>query len=252
MLEEIGNPGGAMSMFMGPDGKTRVVLSNKEARLLNPTVETKTTSKRTGKTFTKKDPLFDDLGDQTRINLKEGEQRLLSDVLLHPSLYNVSDKAKTATVEYNPWIDILNNGGMGASKDAQKVMVGSITSASSKKANDQLGHTMEGLLHEAGHIVQLEQGLRTGTANDIKSLRAAIQEAKELGSFKSEERLKAYETILDRMDLPQYRNSDGSLNERAQNILDTMYRKNYGEWEARAGSEYAPTTFPLNYGKDMW
>lgn len=248
LLAEKRNPGGAMSMFIGPDGKSRVVLANKDSQLHNPVIETRTVTKR-GALRIKLDPLFDDLGDHTRINLKKDEPLLLSDTLLHPSLYNVSNKASTAEVSYNEWIDILNQGGLGASKDAKTVYTGSVMAAPSKKSADQLGHVQEGLLHEANHIVQLEQGLRTGTSNDISALRAAIQEAKDLGSFKTDARLQAYETILDRMDLPAYRNKDGSLTDRGRNILDTMYKTNYGEWEARAGSEYSDTTFPMMYEK---
>lgn len=246
LLAEQRNPGGAMSMFIGPDGRSRVVLANKDAQLHNPVIETTTTTRK-GTLRTKYDPLFDDLGDQTRINLKKDEPVLLSDALLHPSLYNISNKASTAEISYNEWIDILNQGGLGASRDAKNIYIGSIMSAPSKKSADQLGNVQEGLLHEANHIVQLEQGLRTGTSNDIPALRAAIQEAKDLGSFKTDARLQAYETILDRMDLPAYRNKDGSLTDRGRNILDTMYKTNYGEWEARAGSEYSDTTFPMMY-----
>ena len=223
-----GNPKGIQSLYIGPDGEPRIVLSNKEAKL-----------KKHEKVF--------EGNDYVKFKLKEGESIPLKDLLDFDTLYELSPRMAEAKVVYDPWVDIFSPGtALGYNPETNTIQVGTFLDTPNRLRNDPSGNLLEGLLHEAGHGIQIEQGTRTGTADRLISLRNALDEAKAKGSFKDEVGLQEIEQQLNKIE-------SGKLPEKEKNdLLYKLYKSNYGEFEARAGSEYAETTFPMTYGKDTW
>jgi len=221
-LREARNPGGALSIFMGPDNIPRIKIDPAVAQLAK-NAPFRPVSDRYG---TGVELLPEMLGT----GFDPGPSMLLSDVLYHPSLYDISPMARTATIEHQPVFDMLwreaayspnlNSIGMARSQ---------WTSQATK--NDPTARLLEVLTHEPTHIIQDENMLRGGAMPKLESIRNTLAEAKTKGSYRTAEELQAIENLLTVAE-------NATDEEVRQSILNDLYHRSYGEWEARQGSEY--------------
>lgn len=225
------NPGGAFIVYIGPDGTPRIKIDPAVAQL-NPTFEkslqTEYTRGRGGQVTLPKSmgPSKDDM---------LGPATLLSDILYHPSLFDISPAARTMQVQTNFWYDLLQKAG-GYNKDLNTIALPMTTYPPTRMSRDPAGALVDTLLHEATHGIQMENKVRTGGTSTIASIKEAINAAKTQGSYRSPEeldRLEKYVNALEKMpDSPA-----------KASALETLYRSNYGEFEARLGSQYGKS-FP--------
>lgn len=236
-LNRMRNPGGATSMFIGPEGVGRTVISNENSRL------TQNAPFKIGVDW--------DRGrwrEHAQNLLGENDSVLLSDVLLHPSLYDISPNMSTATVKRIPdLISFFNPNWMGG-YDARtnSVLVAPKVTMDLSRSNDARGGLQELLTHEANHGLQKEARTRSGASSNVDVLRRAIDEAETVGSYASPEDLEELRQYLDLM-------SSGRVpQETVDKNLHKIYRSNYGEAEAEAGSRYVPSVTPYRYLSRTW
>lgn len=224
-LRKMRNPGGALSVFVGPDGIPRLKI--------DPAVAT--IPKSVGVEIT---PAWRGIPAEAKLpkamvagpNDLVGPERLLSDVLYHPSLYEISPTARTATVQHSGLLDLFG-GGAGYSYTNNAVLLPRETAGPARIKNDPMGFLLESLLHESTHLLQKENAVRSGGAPRIDSILRTLTEAETSGSFRSPaqlSQLKAYAEALKKM-------PDSN---RKQALINNLYMSNYGEWEARQGSQY--------------
>lgn len=236
-LNRMRNPGGATSMFIGPEGIGRTVISNENSRL------TQNAPFKVGVDW--------DRGgwrEHAQNLLDENDSVLLSDVLLHPSLYDISPNMSTTTVKKIPeLLAFLNPGWMGGyDPRTNSVLVAPRVLMDRSRSNDARGGLQELLLHEAGHGLQEEVGTRGGTSSRVEQLKKALDQAQSMGSYASPENLEELRQYLDLM-------SGGTVPEEiVEKNLSKIYRKNYGEAEAEAGSRYVPSVTPYRYLSRTW
>lgn len=218
-LSNKGNPSGAMSLFVGPDGQARVVLANDAAKL-------------------KRTPLVMVENGGVKLDIKEGDIIPISDIMEFPVLNKILDNPKDVTLNYNPFYDLFSYGNtLGVEIGGNRILSGSSLFPPNKLRNDPKGNFLEALLHEITHIIQNQGGTRTGASTSKGILNDALDEAYKLGSFKSSSALA---------------NIRNDIISASDDELFKIYRSNYGEAEARAGSEYSPYTFPMMYLGNTW
>ena len=236
-LNRMRNPGGATSMFIGPEGIGRTVISNENSRL------TQNAPFKIGVDW--------DRGrwrEHAQNLLGENDSVLLSDVLLHPSLYDISPNMSTATVKKIPeLLSFLNPGWMGGyDPRTNTVLIAPRVTVDLARSNDARGDLQELLLHEAGHGLQEEVGTRGGASSNPEFLKKALAQAQAMGSYASPQDLDELRQHLDLI-------SSGAVPEEiAEKNLSKIYRKNYGEAEAEAGSRYVPSVTPYRYLSRTW
>jgi hypothetical protein len=224
MLRKARNPGGATSVFIGPDGVPRLVIDDTAARLSEYAFKSGLLQKD------KSGNIFSYTG--TPVNL--------SDVYIHPSLYEVSDRAKSTGVIGDTDLDrllvIMGGGRQGGYSPETNTM--SISSQLTGPGKSPLENIDETIRHEGTHILQTEMGVGGGTAPRKEALLKYFKNIKPL----SKEEANTVNDAIVFLDNTFDKLSD----EGKEAALDKYYKGAYGEWEARAGSEYAPYT-PAEY-----
>ncbi len=102
-----------------------------------------------------------------------------------------------------------------------------------------MGYLLESLLHESTHLLQLENQVRYGGAPNIDSVMDSLAAAKALGSYRTPQQLDVLE---------QYAKSVGMEPPSAKKAeaIKQLYMSNYGEWEARQGSQYGRSLPMMN------
>lgn len=256
-LANIKNPEEIQSLFVGPDYKLRAVVSNANAKLLpEGKVQniTKLDQNKRTPTPVQKVMLSKELRTpipRTAEQVAAGQKAeypsvLLSDLLLHPSMYNLVPKLASTRVSYDPTLGPNIAG--SAISDLNKIFLPAIPAVPRNMVNDPMGSLLQTLLHEATHVgPQSAYGVRTGTNTSFAALLDSLQEARKLGSYAAPSRLDSIENYLTKkqgMDiLPQ-----SMWTPEVQNAVHRLYKNTYGEWEAEAGSVYGPRTLPLTYG----
>lgn len=236
------NPGGALSVFIGPDGSPQLKLDTAVARLA-PSFEKKLQTRYYG-------PGDHELQlpkDMTAgVNLFGGNaapQLNLSDILLHPSLYSIVPELGSTKVYYSPMLTFLGGGGVKGGIDAAgNIALNQSHSVPATLRNSPTEDLLRTLLHESTHKVQSILGGRGGTSTDIVQLRKQLDQARTRGSFRSSAEL----DLVDRA-LSDAANK-GPDSEAATQILDRLYYNSYGEWVARQGSEKG-RSLPMQYEK---
>jgi hypothetical protein len=227
------NPGGAMSVFVGPDGIPRLKIDPAVASISKSAgiktapawYGTRTAAKLPSNMIAGKDELL-------------GPAVPLSDILYHPSLYNISPAAGTATVRHSALLDIF--GGSGSYNAASNTMTLPAKSLGPARIkNDPVGYLLETLLHESTHLLQMENKVRSGGAAKIDSILKNITEAETAGSFRSASELAKLKTYAESL-----RNMPDSA--RKDELIHNLYMNNYGEWEARQGSQYGRSLPMMN------
>lgn len=224
-LTRMRNPGEAMSVFIGPDGIPRIKLDTKNSKIA-PSAGIETY--QYGGEAVAKLPKA----------MQQGTEIPLSEFLLHPSLYQISDAAKTATVAHNPFLDIFGHLG-SYSQPLNKIQLPGSTFTNARLRNDPLGMLKESVDHEATHLVQHEFKVRTGAKDTVESLREALGLARTQGSFRTPEQLGQIDMLLNKLDvMPESTAKDKAI--------DRIYSNIYGEWEARQGSQYGRSLPMMN------
>jgi hypothetical protein len=220
------NPGGAFVVFMGPEGLPRIKIDPAVAQL-NPTFEKslKTTYREATLPKTMWAPRDSLVGPET----------LLSDLLYHPSLYDISPAARTMTVQNNAFTDIFGTAG-GYSPSLNTLILPKTTYSPARNSNDPVGTLIETLLHEATHGIQAENKTRGGGSSTIESIKRVLEEAKTMGSYRTPEQLATLENYVKQLETAP----DSTAR---TNALSNLYLSNYGEFEARLGSQYGKS-FP--------
>jgi hypothetical protein len=232
-LREMRNPGGALSVFIGPEGIPRIKIDPAVASI----------SKSSGITTT---PVW--YGTRSAATLPKemiagqndllGPERLLSDILYHPSLYDISPTARTATVAHSSLMDLFGQAG-GYSYNNNMITLPEKSLGPARIKNDPVGYLLETLLHESTHLLQKENQVRGGGAPKIDSVVRSLTEAQTSGSFRTPEeldKLRKYAEALRKMP-----DSD-----RKDALIENLYMSNYGEWEARQGSQYGRSLPMMN------
>lgn len=219
------NPGQAMSVFMGPDGKPRLVVGNDYSSVVP---ERQIAS-----------------GEVAIPRLRKGEEINLSDILLHPSLYEGSDLARTAKVKLNPE---LESGSARYVSDTNTIELAKSFGIPSELKNDPEELLGLVLRHEVGHAIQVEEGHRLGTSPTTAGLLKEVTSAIDTGSFKEA-------PIL--YDMQQRLAKDLPLSELADIVREDSrlqdYVTNYGEWEAEFGAKMNSRAFPMMHErKKTW
>lgn len=222
-LREARNPGGALSIFIGPEGIPRIKIDPAVASIAK-SAPVKEMQDAYGK-LVKLAPEMQAQGQDWL-----GPEIPLSDILMHPSLYDISPGARTATVQHNLMFD-LTGGGAGYVPSTNTIQLGSTQAGPARIANDPMGYLLETLLHEPTHIIQAENKLRGGGAPTADSVRQALNEALSKGSYRSPAEIQQLQDYLTKIEaMPD--------SARKQSMLDNLYMSNYGEWEARQASQY--------------
>lgn len=220
-LREARNPGGALSIFIGPEGIPRIKIDPAVARIAKSAPF---------KEFTNPGDNYVRLGKE----LTSGGEVPLSDVLLHPSLYEISPGARNAVIRHNPMLDLSGPGQAAVSTDAAGrsiINLGVEQSGPARISNDPMGYLLETLLHEPTHIIQKENMLRGGGGPTVDSVRQTLNEALSKGSYRSPAEIQQLQDYLTKIEaMPD--------SERKQSMLHNLYMSNYGEWEARQASQY--------------
>lgn len=222
------NPGEALSVFIGPDGLPRIKLDTANARIASKYLPAKD---RYGAPVVSKH-LQAAPGDIA------GPEIPLSDILLHPSLYQLSPNAAAAKVQTNEWFDIFGNKG-GYSEPTNSIQISRGIAPANRVRNDPIGDLLETLLHENVHLVQFENKLRTGGSDKLKSIQGALDEARSKGSFRTTKQLDELQAYLNHL----AKQPDSAARDKA---LHNLYLSNYGEWEARQGSQYGRSLPMMN------
>lgn len=225
------NPGGAFTVYIGPEGIPRIKIDSAVAQF-NPNF-----AKSLRNEYTRgvggKVTLPKSMGPGKNDML--GSPVLLSDILYHPSLYDISPAARTMQVQTNSWYDLMQMAG-GYNKELNTIGLPMTAYPPTRMSKDPAGVLLDTLLHEATHGLQIENKLRTGGNSSIASIREAIDAAKTQGSYRSPEELARLEKYVDALE----KMPDSSAKSSA---LEMLYRSNYGEFEARLGSQYGKS-FP--------
>lgn len=223
-LASMRNPGQAMSLFIGPDNVPRLVVGNQASKIVS------------GKQDVFRDIITPLLG---------GKEVQLSDVLLHPSLYEGSEAASKMKVRVNKDLD---KGSAQYSPKENVIELSSEYKVPSALKNDPEEFLAQVLRHEVGHGVQIEEGMRTGTAPRTLNLLETVKDALTKGSFRSKDELNTMKEILEKEAL-------------SANFYDIInfdrlikdYGRSYGEWEAEFGAKMNPAAFPMSYErKKTW
>lgn len=240
-LTRMRRPGYAESVFIGPEGEPRLVISNEAARIASDAPFRATPSWRYSPGYVEN-------------SIPEGESVLLSDVLFHPSLYEVSPTAANMQIRPSEGFTSLFMGpsDLMYSRADNIITLGDYqhrTYPNAARRNDPMAYLQEGLLHEAGHGMQTEAGLRGGTSDRPEALRYAVDEALAKGSYQSPQEVAKLHAMLDKIEEAR---ATGVGSDVTDSWLYPMYHKNYGEAEARAGSEYVPGVTPYRYLKNTW
>ncbi len=227
------NPGGAMSVFVGPDGIPRLKIDPAVASIPKSagikTVPawygTRTAAKLPNSMLAGKDELL-------------GPEIPLSDILYHPSLYNISPTARTATVGHSALLDLFGGSG-GYSATNNMISLPRTSLGPARIKNDPMGYLLETLLHESTHLLQMENKVRSGGSAKIDSILRNITEAETSGSFRSPAELAKLKTYAESLrSMPDSANKDA--------LIHNLYMSNYGEWEARQGSQYGRSLPMMN------
>lgn len=221
-LREMRNPGGALTVFIGPDGIPRIKIDPAVARIAKSApVRAVRDEFGTGAKLTS--------SAQSK-GLELGPEIQLSDILLHPSLYDISPAARTATVQHNPIYDIMG-GGAGYSPATNSIQMSAAQWNPKRLENDPMGYLLETLLHEPTHIVQIENKVRTGGSDAPESIRQMLDAALTQGSYRTPDQIQQLQKYLTQVDaMPE--------SELKAARLKNLYESSYGEWEARQASQY--------------
>ena len=191
------NPGGAFIVYIGPDGTPRIKIDPAVAQL-NPNFEKSLQQQyikgRGGEVTLPKSmgPSKDDM---------LGPAVMLSDILYHPSLYDISPAARTMQVQTNSWFDLLQTAG-AYNKELNAIGLPMTSYPPTRMNRDPAGTLLETLLHEATHGIQIENKVRTGGNSTIPSIREAINAARTQGSYRSPkelDNLEKYVNALEKM-----------------------------------------------------
>lgn len=223
-LASMRNPGQAMSVFMGPDNIPRLVVGNQASKIVS------------GKQDVFRDIITPLLG---------GKEVQLSDVLLHPSLYEGSEAASKMKVRVNK---DLEKGSAQYNPKENVIELAPYYKVPSELKNDPEEFLAQVLRHEIGHGVQIEEGMRTGTAPRTLNLLETVKDALTKGSFRSKDELNAMKEVLEK-EAPSANFYDIINFDR----LIKDYGRSYGEWEAEFGAKMNPSAFPMSYErKKTW
>lgn len=235
-LREMRNPGGALSIFIGPEGIPRLKIDTAVAHLA-PSFKDKL---RESYKVNRLDSSYTDL-PKSMLNKSGdwlGPEVPLSDLMLHPSLYQISPALGAATVRTNYLLDLV--GASGAyNKDLNMLELPTRSFAPNRMSNDANGYLLETLLHEATHGLQAAAKVREGGRSDIADILKQITAARTQGSYRTPQQLdqlQAYAEKVDKMPKGDLKNAR----------IGNLYESNYGEWEARQGSQYGRSLPMMN------
>ena len=239
------NPEGIQSLFYGPDGKLRAVVSNEQARIAASAPVQGITGATVGPRNTSASLRIDPaIPDYTPF--------ALSDFLLHPNMYNLVPELAQAKVQVNPILDMFGVLGQ-VNPTTNLISLPRYTYGSAPSAADPLGSLLNTVLHESGHVAQSAGGLRGGSAPSTTMLLDSLREAKTKGSFKNLNTLDKMTKLVEGLVANKGPSGMAISPQLKEKILQDLYTTNYGEWEARAGAAYAPQTLPLMYErKQTW
>ncbi len=218
MIKERGNPYGAQSMFIAPDGTPRLVLDNAHARLQTGNLDKKTN--RSGTRITELAPKDDSVK--------------LSDILLHPGAFVAHPELLDTTVaRMHPLLELMGHKGMYVPPANEMYLAETVSSYDGRLyAPEELLKTM---LHETGHAIQYPNKMIGGTSTDPARLLSDLKEAPQ--SAMTDRWMQQIEGMMRR----------GTRTKEDDALLHQIYRSKYGEWEAEAGAKYQGKTFPADY-----
>lgn len=221
------NPGEALSVFIGPDGIPRIKLDTANTRLASnaPVATSYDAAKLTPKMRPAKDQL-------------EGPETALSDWLLHPSIYDLVPTLRDTKVRTNSFLDLFG-GDAAYNAGTNTILLPTISYPPARMAKDPLGYLHESLLHEAGHAVQGASGTRSGTVARVDELLKSVTDARTMGSFRTSAELDSIEALLNKL-------KAGPDSTNKESVLHRIYTNQYGEWEARQGSQYGKSLPMMN------
>lgn len=227
-LREMRNPGGALSVFIGPEGIPRLKIDPAVAQLA-PSFKSKLFESYRS---TPRDNSFVRLPSNMHYKNEEwlGAPVKLSDIMLHPSLYDISPTLANADVRTSLLVDA--SGALGAyNKNLNTITLPITAFAPHKLANDPVGSLLETLLHESTHGLQAAAKVREGGSPEVADLVKQLTAARTQGSYRSPDQLDQLQKYIENIG----KMPDGKLKDAR---IEQMYLSNYGEWEARQGSQY--------------